>query len=256
MNPVYVGGIIGFGPALFLIWFSLRKYSYPFVKGSLFEDRRVFFLLAVGMVIGTFVFTFEQFLAPLYLVSADAEAGIEEGIDLFMFILIFVLAFPILEDMAKYIVLNFRGYQGRFDSTFYGISLGAGYAATAMIGYVLILMTRAKEDGASIPPETWLGIMLFSVCTAFIHCSVGANIGNATGRMKGMKGFFGAVIPHFIFNLLLFPWLVTNQIWLSIIFVLPVSALVYHGAYTHTLPECLPPEVQKEIRRDSRRRAK
>ena len=56
MNPFYIGGIIGFGPALFLIWFSVRKYTYPFVEGSLFEDRRLFFMLAVGMVVWTFRF--------------------------------------------------------------------------------------------------------------------------------------------------------------------------------------------------------
>ena len=54
-----VSGIVGFGPALFLIWFSMRKYSYPYIEGSAFEDRKVFFLLAVGMVFGTVLVTLD-----------------------------------------------------------------------------------------------------------------------------------------------------------------------------------------------------
>jgi len=243
-----VGGIIGFGPALFLIWFCLHRYTYPHVEGSLFEDRRVFFMLAVGMVVGTLIFTFEQFLAPLY--------TFEGGINFIMFMLIFVLAFPIIEDLAKYVILNFKGYEGRFDSTFYGISLGAGYSATSMIGYVLILLNRAKVDGVSVSYENWLGIIFLSICTAFIHCSVGASLGNATGKKLGLRGLPQALVPHFIFNLLLFPWFVYNQIWFALIFLIPVSAIIFYGVYTYTIPEAMPKEVQKEMRRNQRKHLK
>ncbi|MDD4308600.1 MAG: PrsW family glutamic-type intramembrane protease [Thermoplasmata archaeon] len=246
MNAIYLGGLIGFGPALFLIWFSLRKYTYPFVEGSLFEDRKVFFLLAVGMFAGTFVYILEQFLTPLY--------SHEDSISLMMFILVFVLAFPLIEDLVKFVILNFKGYEGRFDSTFYGISLGAGFSATWIIGYVIRIMNDAEVSGDSVSPEGWLGLILFSICVSLIHCSVGAILGDGTGKKMGLKGLPGAVIPHFIFNLLLFPFLVYGQIWYSLVFLIPVSALIYHGVYTHTIPECLPQEVQKEIRRNQRRR--
>ena len=244
MNPFYIGGIIGFGPALFLIWFSLRKYTLPYVEGSLFEDRRVFFMLAVGMVAGSLIFVLEQFLAPLY--------TFEGGIDFLMFMLIFVLAFPLIEDLAKFVILNFKGYEGRFDSTFYGISLGAGYSATSMIGYVFIVMS--KEETVAF--EGWLGLVFLSICMALIHCSVGASLGNATGKKLGLKGLPQAVIPHFIFNMLLFPWFVYGQIWFALILVIPVSGMIYYGVYTYTIPEAMPREVQKEIRRSERKKVR
>ena len=246
MNPFMVGGIIGFGPALFLIWFSLRKYSYPFVEGSLFEDRKVFFMLAVGMVVGTFLFTFERFLYPFFM--------LEESVIFLMFILIYVLAFPILEDIIKFVILNFKGYQGRFDSTFYGLSLGAGYSATAIIGYVIIEMARADKLNISVAPESWLGLIFLSSCTALIHCSVGATLGNATGKNLGLRGLPLALIPHILFNLLMFPWFVTGQLWYSLIIVIPYSVIVFRGVYLHTLPESLPQEIQKEMRRSHRRK--
>ncbi|MBA3046000.1 MAG: hypothetical protein KKH41_06170 [Candidatus Thermoplasmatota archaeon] len=246
MNAFYVGGIIGFGPALFLIWFSLRKYSYPYVEGSLFEDRKVFFLLAVGMVAGTFLFTLERFLYPFFV--------IEESVSLFMFILIYVLAFPFLEDIFKFVVINYKGYQGRFDSTFYGLALGAGYSATAILGYVIIEMARADSSLITIAPESWIGLIFFSACTALIHCSVGATLGNSTGKNLGLRGMIPALIPHMAFNLLMFPWFVYGQLWYSLIIVIPFSVLVFHNVYTHIIPESLPPEIQKEMRRNIRKR--
>ena len=117
MNPFLIGGIIGFGPALFMIWFALRKYTWPHVEGSLFEDRRVFFMLAVGMVVGTIITSLERFISPIYAF---------EGLNLTLFIMVYVIMFPLIEDLAKFIILNFKGYRGRFDSMFYGVSLGAG----------------------------------------------------------------------------------------------------------------------------------
>lgn len=244
MNPFYVGGIIGFAPALFLVWFALRRYSYPFVEGSLFEDRKVFFMLPVGMVIGAVVFSLEQFMSQMYQVG--------DAIDFLMFVLVYVLAFPIVEDLAKFVVLNFKGYEGRFDSTFYGISLGAGYAAIAMVGYTIILMNRNDD----IAFEGWLGLGVFSACTAMMHCSVGAMLGSATGKKLGLRGLLLAVIPHILFNMLMFPWFASGQIWYSLVFALPISALVFHGVYTHTVPEALPQEIRKEIRRTARRKSR
>ncbi len=238
-----IGSFIGFAPALFLIWFSLRKYSYPYVEGSLFEDRRVFFMLAVGMVLGSLLFVLELSLYPMFISDT--------GFYFVMFIIIFVLAFPLLEDMAKFIILNFKGYRGRFDSTFYGVSLGAGYSATSIIGRIVIESNQAVGDITII---NWLGLFFLSVATCLIHVSVGATIGSATGQNMGMRGIPLAVIPHIIFNLLMFPWFASDQIWYSLIIILPVAAYIYWGVYSKTIPECLPQDIQKEVRRDTRRR--
>jgi hypothetical protein len=105
MNTIMmIGSVIGFAPALYLIWHSLHKYSYPHVEGSLFEDRRVFFMLAVGMVLGALLFVFELTLYPMF--TSDTYFIFVS------FVLVYVLAFPLLEDLAKFIILNFKGYRG------------------------------------------------------------------------------------------------------------------------------------------------
>lgn len=254
MNTIMmIGSAIGFAPALFLIWHSMRKYSYPYVEGSLFEDRRVFFMLAVGMVLGSLIFVFELTLYPMFTWDIIDSMGnkIGEGFDFVMFIIIYVLAFPLLEDLAKFIILNFKGYRGRFDSTFYGISLGAGFSATWIIGRIVI---DFSQPGAVVTGIDWLGMIFMSIATCLIHVSVGGIIGSSTGQNLGMRGIPLAVIPHIIFNLLMFQWFATNSIWYSLIIALPLAAYIYWGVYSKTIPECLPKEVQKEVRRDTRRR--
>ncbi len=244
MNTIMmIGSAIGFAPAFFLIWHSLHKYSYPYVEGSLFEDRRVFFMLAVGMVLGSLLFVFELTLYPIF-ISVDYFIFI-------MFILIYVLAFPLLEDLAKFIILNFKGYRGRFDSTFYGIALGAGFSATWIIGRIVI---DFSQPGAVVTGIDWLGMIFMSIATCLIHVSVGAIIGSSTGQNLGMRGIPLAIIPHIIFNLLMFPWFASGQIWYSLPIALPLAAFIYWGVYSKIIPECLPKEVQKEVRRNTRRR--
>ena len=61
-----ITSIIGFGPALAVIWYTLMKYDYPYVEGACFDDRRVFFLLAIGMVMGTVLLLIERLITPLF----------------------------------------------------------------------------------------------------------------------------------------------------------------------------------------------
>ena len=133
---------------------------------------------------GTLIFTFERMLHPYFYW--------DEGVDMVMFLLIYVLGFVMLEDMAKLVVLNFKGLEGRFDSVFYGISLSAGSSATAMVGYIYIGVGQAE---VSPPFIDWLGLILLSISSAFIHTSVGALLGNATAKKQGLRGIPPAVIP-------------------------------------------------------------
>ncbi|KYK30486.1 MAG: hypothetical protein AYK23_04535 [Candidatus Proteinoplasmatales archaeon SG8-5] len=240
-----ISGIVGFGPALFLIWFSMRKYSYPYIEGSAFEDRRVFFLLAVGMVFGTALVWLERFFYE-YFAWTDADNNF--NFDLGMFIVVFVLAFVIMESLAKFIVLNWKTYQGRFDSVFYGISFSAGFAATAMIGH--IYWAVSLSDTAS-DPMWWVSIVLFSVSLSLMHTTVGANIGYASIKLQGLGGLPMAIMPHIIFNLLMYIWFVQSP-WIFLALALPITAYFFRGVYLYTIPEVLPEEIKKEIRRKSR----
>src|SRR5437867_11675391 len=48
-----VAFLLGILPGLVILWASLRRFDRPYVDHTLFDDRRVFGSLAVGLIFGT-----------------------------------------------------------------------------------------------------------------------------------------------------------------------------------------------------------
>jgi len=61
---------LGIGPALALMFWTLRDYTYPKVERPFFDDRKLFALLAVGMVIGVIVYVLQSYFNLGYLLFA------------------------------------------------------------------------------------------------------------------------------------------------------------------------------------------
>src|SRR5438552_160634 len=49
----FVAFLLGILPGLAILWVSLRRFDRPQVDHTLFDDRRVFGSLAVGLIFGT-----------------------------------------------------------------------------------------------------------------------------------------------------------------------------------------------------------
>lgn len=241
--------IIGFAPALAIIWFSLRKYDHPYVQGACFDDRRVFFLLAIGMVMGSVLYVIERMVYPLFMLSD----GTQEFFEPVIFILVYVIGMGMVLTLSKFIVLNFPAIQGRIDSPFYGVSLGAGISATWIVGFGYISLM--DSDYTSDVPVI-AALIIFSLNTALINSSVGAILGASTARNEGMRGILGGLVPHIVFNLLMLPWFYLNNIWYTLAIVTPLSVLIFWEVHTRIIPNSLPEEIQDEIRKNEKKAKK
>lgn len=115
--------VLGIAPALAFLYLSLRRFDRPHTEYTLFDDRRVFGGLAVGLIVGA--------LASILDTSVLALA--------FDFVSSLVALFALfaVDEMFKLVYLNRKGYSGRFDTTFYGVSVGVGMAATVVVGSVI-----------------------------------------------------------------------------------------------------------------------
>ena len=51
--------ILGMAPALALMWWSICRFDMPFTQYRLFDDRRMFGGLAVGLIFGAIASFFE-----------------------------------------------------------------------------------------------------------------------------------------------------------------------------------------------------
>ena len=240
---IFVALVMGIGPALFFMWFSLRKFDKPFTRYVLFDDRRVFFNLAVGLVFGV--------------IASWVEGVGLRGISGTVVALAFFFLF---EESFKLAYLNRKGYRGRFDTTFYGVSLGVGAAATAVVSTVASQSASVlySVEGAAL-------LVLFSLSLCLVNADTGAFIGFGAAHGDTLMSFLKALAIRYAHGALLFPFLLassassgTAEVLTLVSFVglassTVLAGLVYHYVYTSLLPGTLPDEIRRELRRERRR---
>ena len=55
---MYIAGGVVFVPALLMMYYILRKYTYPAVEDPFFKDSTLFTLFAVGLIEGFVISAF------------------------------------------------------------------------------------------------------------------------------------------------------------------------------------------------------
>ncbi len=227
--------VMGIGPALALLFYSLRRFDHPHTKYTLFDDRRVFFGLAAGMVFGVLAIALEA--------SIPVNVDFAVGLALFLAALAF-------EELFKVIYLNRPGYSKRFDTTFYGVSLGLGAASTLVVGTIVW-----GTPGAIFTLEGGALLALFSVNQSLINADTGALIGFGASRGDLWGSFLKALGVRAVHFLLLVAFLEqAPEPWslIALLTAVAFSGLVYHFVYTQLLPGTLPDDIRREMRREAR----
>lgn len=231
-----VAFLLGIVPGLVILWASLQRFDRPHVDHTLFDDRRVFGSLAVGLVFGT--------IASIFALSLPR-------FDLVTFLIAIAASF-LFEESFKLVWLNRRAYRGRFDTTFYGIPLGIGAAASGVVA-----AAWASRDILYLP-ETFGLLVLYSISLGLVNADSGALIGFGASRGDMWGSFLRAIVVRFAHGAFLFPFLLRIEEPFSAISVatsVGFAFLVYFYVYQRILPGTLPEEIQREMRRERRRAA-
>src|SRR5688572_4942963 len=230
-----VAFLLGIGPGLVILWFSLRRFDRPHVSHTLFDDRRVFGSLAVGLVFGTIASLFARFLSGGNLVS----------------VIVAVAVTLVFEESFKLVWLNRRSYQGRFDTTFYGIPLGVGAAASGFVATALV--NRADL----YVPEILAMLVVYSIGFGLINADTGALIGFGASRGDMWGYFLRAILVRLAYGAFLLPFVlrIGEVAALSVGTAAGFGVLVYVYTYMRLLPGTLPEEIRRELRRERRRAA-
>ncbi len=206
---------LGIGPALALMFLTLRDYTYPKVERPFFDDRKLFLLLAAGMVIGVAVYVLQSYFNLGYL--------------------LFALLFAVFEELIKLIVLNMPRFARKLDTSFYGLSFGLGIGSTMAFGAVFY--TLQQSDGLSV--LGWLAVVLLGFQMVLLHASAGAMIGTGSARGEVWGYFAQAGLLHIGFNLLMAIPLNFDNIYLAWTGVILATLLVvyyYAQVHRHLLP--------------------
>ncbi len=233
-----ISSALGIGPALLLMWLSLRRFDYPNVEKTLFDDRKVFFALAVGLVLGTVSSVFSLYSGAVSFV----------GVILTLSIVI------LFEESFKLVYLNRKGYRTNFASTYYGLALGLGIAATLILATGL----RNPDFPSSAITFTLLVAYSFSLCT--IEATTGAIIGYGCSRGEPWSNFFLALFIRFFYTFVSIPFLLGSDLspdWLvmlSLIASVAVGVSLYYYSYVEILPGTLPPDLRRLLRKGRKAR--
>ena len=172
----------GFAPAMFLMYLTLKDYTFPRAEKPFFDDRKLFAFFALGVVLGMVIFAFESW--------GESIAGVET-------LLALVLGFAVMEELLKLVILNFPRFQKKIDTSFYGLSLGLGIGSTVTFANVYIFMLELDSVG---PVEVGFAAF-FGVLFVLMHGSTTAVIGIGVAR-GDVKGYFPeALLIHLMFGL-------------------------------------------------------
>ena len=232
----FLTGAMGFGPAILVMWYALRKYSYPYTEKTFFDDRKVFGLMAGGMIVGT--------------ILAVIESMFNSSIYIEPFILFTVMLFPLAEEMGKVAVLNFPMFRKRFDNVFNGVGFGAGFSAVWVMQGAYMSLT---SPGFVVTASWLLAVAVWSFALALTHVSTGAIIGASCAKGMVWTGFAKAFGLHALMNLLMVPFFLTGELWFSAPLMLALAIFVFYDTHRITIPSSLPMELQRELRRSARR---
>jgi hypothetical protein len=95
---------IGIIPALIILYIGLKGYD------GYYKDKIIFLTLIVGIIIG--------------FISAVIELFTRE-----ISFIMFIILYPVLEQLFKTIILNLRRFHEKQETTIYGLSLGLGFGS-------------------------------------------------------------------------------------------------------------------------------
>jgi RsiW-degrading membrane proteinase PrsW (M82 family) len=230
--------IIGFAPAVFLLFILLRRYE------EFFKEKKIFQAFAGGMILGM-IFTIAHMASDDFLLSALDLSFIG-----------FVILFAAFEEGAKLVILNLPRLQLKHETVYYGAALGLGIGSMAIIA---ISFKVFLDDPSAIGnPLTILGLVVLSFNFSLLHSATGVIIGYGSAKGEGMKWFFRAAVLHAAYNLVLLPfmWGIEGALFGSLFVATLVALGLFLFVLRDLMPDAVPPEMQKKRRREVRRRAR
>jgi len=230
-----IASIIGIIPAIVLLYNLLKKYERPYVEFALFDFSKVGLAFIIGLFAGVGVAIGRYVFYEVVTASEYVEA-----------VILMLMFFPVFEEMLKLIILNTKFLRRKFDTVFYGISLGISIGLMDFISYAMIMLSTTN---LSANPAI-IGILLLTAMNfIFINAFTGAVIAYGVSVRKIWEHLVRAVIFNAINNFLLFAFFRAIPVWMyiSLICAFVYALITLYLIERKVIPAAIPAEVKKEI---------
>jgi len=170
---------------------------------------------------------------------------------------IYIFGFAALENLVFFVALNYKWVRGKPEAAFVGISLGAGFSASGVMG--LAYNQAARSDFLI----SALGIVLlvgYSLSSTFFRTAAGAIIGIGSAKSTPWQWYGRALVAQLPYNALLLGILlsVLYELWywmLALALLAAYSLWLLYFVWRKLLPEFIPGALRRVLRRERRRLA-
>ncbi len=215
-----IAGAIGFAPAIALMFYTLRNYTYPAVERPFFDDRKVFFMFAMGIMIGVVLASVNY----LFL-SGDASS-----------LIVYAILFALVEELTKFVILNLKRFLQKLDTTFYGVTLGLGIGSTTGFGAAFFALSALNGLAGTLD---YVFLILLATQLVLLHGATATTIAIGSARGNPWPFLMQAIMAHLAVNLLMVPYYLgeTPLGYISFALSLGFLALYYRHVYTTMIPE-------------------
>lgn len=175
-----IAAFLAFAVALSVMYFVLRRYTYPAVEEPFFSDPMLFKLFAVGLVEGTVLFVVYTYLSWGSMLIA--------------------ILFGVMLEIVKMVTLNLKRFHGLSDSIFYGFGLGLGIGTAMAFGMAYFITVNIEVDALS-----WIIVMVLVLQQIFLNAGTGTIIGEGIARYRPWEFFLKALLVDVAYQLLMVP---------------------------------------------------
>jgi hypothetical protein len=222
-----LAGAIGIAPALALMYWTMKDYTYPKVEKPFFDDRKLFPMLAVGMMVGVVI----------YIVQNSFN----------MALVLFALIFAVIEELVKLLILNFKRFQKKLDTPFYGLVLGLGIGSMMGFGAVWVSMLSLASGGQALNLEDYVILAVVAIQFVVLNGATGAIIGIGSARGYPFNYFANATLTHIAVNLVMIGFYSFPDFWryVCLIGATGIAVFAYWQMHRRTLPDLIWAEVAK-----------
>jgi len=197
---------IGIIPALVLLFISLKGYD------GYYKDRIIFLTFISGIIAGFISNLIEWFT-------------IHVGI-------LFIILFPVLEQLFKTIILNISRFHGKKETVVYGLSLGLGFGSIFTPFSIIFTNIQSGNDYLVILVAIGsLGIIL-------AHAATGIGIAYGVYRYKMSKYLIISIIVYIPVTATIFITSLYNIGYLQVVLV-AYGLILYWYATKKIMPRIL-----------------
>lgn len=225
---MYIAAAMGIGVALALMYWTLKDYTYPAVEKPFFDDRRVFGLLAVGMVLGVGIYAVQQYFP------------IQE--------VLFALLFAIIYEVVKLLVLNLKRFSRKLDTPFYGLTIGLGMGGTVALGYIWGSLTALGLGEVAPTLVDYTVFMVWAIQLCLLNGSTGAMIGVGVTRGQPFGFLANAILIHLAYNLVMIGFFTSPASilgYVCLIVATAITAYSYYRVHFQVLPALVKEGIAK-----------